>query len=171
MKSYKEFCLNEKFVNMLTAPEKRKHADHIWAILQDAYATIGGYKGASNVDELVRDSHLWKGVRINGKIVAIAVYKKKNGRKRVAIGTDGSPDAKKGVKEIMIEDLTRAWVETSGASERFLMKVGGKDRMIPNSRAAQLTGKEILNLNPDGFHYTRMIGGHRHEKVIVGIPK
>jgi hypothetical protein len=43
-----------------------------------------------------------------------------------------------------------------------------KAQPIPNSFAATLTGKEILELNPDGFHYTRLISGHPHEKIIYG---
>jgi hypothetical protein len=170
MKNFNEFLQTEKFVNALTPATKRKLAPDVWAILQDAYASIGGFKSAANPDELVTDSHLWKAVRIKDKIVAIAVYKKKHGRKAIGYGSDGSAEGKKGIKEIMIDDLKRGWVESSGAVEKFLMRNGGKKYLVPNTRAAQLTGKEILNLDPDGYHYTRLIAGKPHVKVIIGTP-
>ena len=37
-----------------------------------------------------------------------------------------------------------------------------------SKQITMLTGKEILDLNPDGFHYTRLIQGKPHEKVIYG---
>jgi len=38
----------------------------------------------------------------------------------------------------------------------------------PNTLAAELLQREIVSLNPDGFHYTRMIQGEPHEKIIFG---
>ena len=39
---------------------------------------------------------------------------------------------------------------------------------MPNQYAGLLTGKQILELNDDGYHYTRLIHGEPHEKVIYG---
>jgi hypothetical protein len=47
-----------------------------------------------------------------------------------------------------------------------MKKMGAKP--LSNKFAAALTGKEILELNPDGFHYTRLIQGEPHEKIIYG---
>jgi hypothetical protein len=40
---------------------------------------------------------------------------------------------------------------------------------IPSEYAGMLTGKEILDINPDGYHYTRLIAGYPHEKIIYGV--
>jgi hypothetical protein len=39
---------------------------------------------------------------------------------------------------------------------------------VPNKFAEFLTSKKVLELNSDGFHYTRLIQGEPHEKLIVG---
>jgi hypothetical protein len=47
-----------------------------------------------------------------------------------------------------------------------MLRSGAKP--IDNKYAEFLTGKKILDLNPDGYHYTRLIQGEPHEKIIVG---
>ena len=53
--------------------------------------------------------------------------------------------------------------------EKMLARAGATP--LSNQLAATLTGKEILDLNPDGYHYTRLIAGHPHEKIIYGFVK
>jgi hypothetical protein len=60
----------------------------------------------------------------------------------------------------------RAWAELSGPAEKLMLKAGAKP--INNKYAEFLTGKKILELNPDGYHYTRLIQGEPHEKIIIG---
>ena len=60
----------------------------------------------------------------------------------------------------------RSWSEVSHKIEALLGKSGAKP--VPNKFAAMLTGKKILELNPDGYHYTRLIQGEPFEKVIYG---
>ena len=60
----------------------------------------------------------------------------------------------------------RSWAEVSGTPETFAKRLGAQP--IPNKYAAYLTGKEILELSPDGYHYTRLIMGEPHEKIIYG---
>lgn len=43
------------------------------------------------------------------KVLAVAMYKDKEGRKLIAIGTDGSQEAKKKIAEIMRNDLDRSY--------------------------------------------------------------
>lgn len=160
--------LSEHFVNLHTTDQKEQYKDQVWELLQAAYAPIGGYKGAVNADELAQTPGLWKLSRRNGKIVAAAIYKDTHGRKTIAVGTDGSQAGKRDFHIIKNEDLKhkRMWVEASGAIERVFQKANAIT--IPNKFAGILTGKEILELNPDGVHYTRLIGGYPYEKIIFG---
>ncbi len=160
--------LTEHFVNLITPAEKAPFKDQVWDILQTAYAGIGGFKGAENAEELASTPGLWKLSRRNGKIVTVAVYKDVHGRKSIASGTDGSIEGRRDFHNIKNADLNmkRMWVEASGAIEHILKKSNAKT--IPNRFAGILTGKEILNLNPDGVHYTRLIAGHPYEKIIFG---
>jgi murein tripeptide amidase MpaA len=64
------------------------------------------------------------------------------------------------------EKMKRGWAEVSGPAEKLAQSTNTKP--IPNKFASYLTDKEILNLNPDGYHYTRLIMGEPHEKIIYG---
>lgn len=158
------------FLNLLTAKEKSKYVDVCWDILQKAYASIGGFKSSDSKEDLIKDHFLWKLGRKGDKIVAVAIYKKQFGRKRVASATDGTPVGKKVLEEIYREDFTRAWTECSGAVEKMLMRLGGEKYRIPAEYAQTLTNKPVVPAE-DGFHYTRQIGDHKHEKVIIGSPE
>lgn len=98
----------------------------------------------------------------------MAIYKDQYGRKGIAGGTDGSSVGKYWFTKMIQEDIkfARSWGEVSGAMEHILRKNGAEP--IPNYMAKMLTGKDIIELNPDGYHYTRMIGNTPHEKIIFG---
>ena len=165
---FKEFLI-ETYINAIDPDDKKKYARQVWDILQSSYASLpGGFATASSIDELIEKSWLWKMAKKNGKIVAVQIYKDQYGRKGIAGGTDGSEIGKKEFNKIFADDirLNRSWAEVSGAPEYIMKKLGAP--AIPNTLAAKLTGKEILNLNPDGFHYTRLINGEPHEKVMYG---
>lgn len=160
--------LFEHVVNLRTADDKKKYSQEVWAILQQSYESCGGFHSAATVDELITKTGLWKLITRNGKISALGLYKDALGRKSIASGTDGSARGKTDFLKIKSEDLKmkRAWAEVSGSPEKMLKRAGAK--AVPNQLASILTGKEILELNSDGFHYTRLISGHPHEKVIYG---
>jgi hypothetical protein len=115
-------------------------------------------------------------------ITALGIYKpvaKTNNMKSIAAATETEldPDTNKyvataqGKKDLMMiksEDirLNRSWVEVSGPAEKLMLKMGAKP--VPNKFAEFLTSKKLLELNSDGFHYTRLIQGEPHEKLIVG---
>lgn len=161
--------ITEHVVNLHTRAQKMRYLDTVWDLLQRSYAKLGGVKGVSSPQDLLDTPGIWKLVRRNGRIVTAMIYKDKLGRKTVVTGTDGSPEGIAGWKEIKTTDakMQRAWAEVSGAPERIISK-DPYAKKIANKFAAVLTGKEILNLNPDGFHYTRLIDGTPVEKVIYG---
>jgi len=160
--------LNEHIVNLRSPTEKRAYADRVWELLQQSYSSIGGFKSASSPEELIADSGLWKLVTRSGEITAVNIYKDSFGRKSIASGTNSTPQGKADYRMVKDEDfkLKRAWAEVSGAVERVMAKSGG--RPIPAKYAEILTGKRILDISDDGAHYTRLIAGHPHEKVIYG---
>lgn len=161
--------LFEHFVNLHTPEQKEPYKDIVWDILQRSYAEIGGFKGAANADELAHTPGLWKLSRRDGEIGAVAIYKDHHGRKAIGFGTDGSVHARRDFHNIKDADVKfeRMWVEASGTIEHVLSKI--HTPMIPAKYATFLTGKEILSYNKDGYHYTRLLAGHPHEKVIFGV--
>ena len=174
--------LVERVLNLWTPEEKKPYADAVWDMLQRSYKKIGGFKSAADADELVRDPGYWKLVVRNGKLTALNIYKKSGNTDNYkviasAADTDYNPEtdtykaSAQGIKDYsMVKDAdirtNRSWAEVSGPAERIMQKSGAKP--ISNRFANLLTGKQILELNPDGYHYTRLIQGHPHEKIIYG---
>jgi hypothetical protein len=173
--------LVEKILNLHTSEEKMKYADKIWDMLQRSYKKMGGFKSANSPEELANDPGYWKLVRRGSHITALGVYKKvpnTNNFKMIASATETEPDTEGGYKAteqgkkdyhmLKNDDIKtkRAWTEVSGPAEKLMLKAGAKP--IDNKYAEFLTGKKILDLNPDGYHYTRLIQGEPHEKIIVG---
>jgi hypothetical protein len=176
--------LVEKILNLHTPEEKIKYADKIWTMLQRSYKKIGGFKSANSAEELANDPGYWKVVRRGNHITALGVYKQvpnTDNFKMIASATETelNPEGKykattQGLKDYNMlkkDDIKtkRAWAEVSGPAEKLMLKAGAKP--IDNKYAEFLTGKKILDLNPDGYHYTRLIQGEPHEKIIVGFVK
>lgn len=168
LKKIYEGLVTERYLNLLQPSEKEQYVDIVWDMLDKSYKKIGGYKGASSPEELIEKSSLWKLVRKNNKIVALAIYKDERGRKSIGVASDGTDEGKNALFDLWLEDLkfSRAWGEVSGAAEAKKLGLGYKP--IPNKYAEEILGKDVLSLNPDGIHYTRLIGGIPYEKVIVG---
>lgn len=160
--------LTERYVNLFKQ-DLHLYIDDIWDIMQKSYAPIGGFLTASSKDDLISKVWLAKLVRKNNKIIAVRLYKDQFGRKGIAGGTDGSIEGKLAFYKMIDEDIirNRSWAEVSDKMEFILRKRGAMP--IPNSFAEKLTKKEIISLNPDGYHYTRLIGGKPHEKIIFGV--
>ena len=168
LKNIYEELITERYINLIDVTDRKKYGQLVWDMLQSAYKDIGGYKGASSIDELINSSNLWKLVRKNDKIVAVALYKDLKGRKSIGVATDGSAEGKQALLDMWADDLklNRSWSEVSGKAEHIKLKHGFKP--VPNKYASEILGKEIISLNPDGIHYTRLIGGIPYEKVILG---
>lgn len=177
--------LAERFVNLLTPADKEKFKDEVFSMLQKSYASIGGLKGSGfrSPDDMVKTIPMWKLVRRNGNIVAVAMYRDKLGRKRVAVGSDGSPEGKEGVASIFKEDFSRAYFEISEKSLAFHVKILGYDflkkfamspAMVKNVSHEAISeveeGDKEVNAHPPlkDFFYRREIGGHLHTKILLG---
>lgn len=163
---YKKIHLDERYINLFK-DDLKQYIDIIWDMLQKAYKDLdGGFATASTPEELINKTWLTKCVRRDGKIVACRLYSDKFGRKSIAGATDGTAVGKAAFYKLIEEDITqsRAWGEVSDKMEHVMIKRGGVP--VPNIYAHQLTKKEILQYNPDGYHYTRMIAGQPHEKII-----
>ena len=85
MKSLKEFIseqlITEHFVNCKNEEEMRKYGKVVWDILTKAYEYCGGIKNVNGVEDLIKDTHLWKLYRHENKIKAVICYtdRKENG--------------------------------------------------------------------------------------------
>ena len=165
-----EGMLAEHYVNVHTDEDKERFADEVLRLLDAAYAYVGGHANYSDrASLLVNDDSWWKLVRIDGEIVAAAIYKKRRGRKHVAIASIGNK-GKTALMKMIVDDikLHRGWVEASGKAANKMLSMGMPP--IPNKHAAVLTDKEILDYH-GRFKYDRIIGGRVHTKILFGWPE
>lgn len=158
----------ETYINVFNNSDKQEYIDIVWDMLQTAYASIGGFKSVSNKDELMDNLYTWKLTINENKVVALGIYKKQHGRKCIGLATDGTPSGKSQLINMIKEDIQsgKSWLEASGCIEHIFNKHNAKK--LPNKFAAIATGKQILELDPDGFHYVREIAGEKHRKIIFG---
>ena len=184
--------LNERFFNAFSHRDKVKYSQEIWDMLQRSYKPIGGIhgNGFKDIEDMIKSNHMFKVGLQHGKPVMVTVYKNKDGgRKKVAMGTDGSARG----KEIAINSLSselntgRAYGEFSGpvfgAAKKLYPPEILTSFLVPATEVSEMIGKEIsIGAGPDmktmgendpysQFYYQRDLGGEMHTKVAYGDPK
>lgn len=181
--------MNESFHNFMPSDANKKtaHSVEVFSLIKKAYASQGGIQGSGfkTPDDMVKNIPMWKLSKKDGKVNAVALYKDKNGRKRVATSTDGSPEGKKAAGEIVTGDLRkqRAHMEVSGKSLSFLKKLMPiKDHLHSYesaekfhasqgdtiSRPAEDDPEVVRHPELKNHMYVRNIGGENHTKVMIG---
>lgn len=190
MLSFKDYLLQERFVNLIHGdPKKHEYADEVKGLLDKSYASVGGIHGSGFKDkeDMIKNIAMWKLKKHQGKVVAAAMYKDKGGRKAVAIATDGSEHGKRAASEIMTHDLKtgRSYGEKSSKSLSFTKKHVGaeelKKHVIPFHEVHKHLDKddqirkppaddEELARHPEykDHFYQRKIGGQWHTKLMLG---
>lgn len=190
MKKLKDF-LAERFVNLFDNENDRlkreTYAEVIFDMINKAYESQGGIKGNGfkSHEDMIKNIPFWKiGIR-DTKVVCVALYKDKNGRKRVAIASNGTPEGKKTLADIIINDLkqARSYMEISGKSLIFLKKqIDITKYIIPYDKAIEIlkdngdNAKKPLSTDPEvkahpelkDYFYTRKINNELHTKIMLG---
>lgn len=163
-----------QYEDILSQNEKIFIVDDVFKILEDSYRNVKGGLHFTDKDELINKTDLWKIIYLDEIIVGVIIYKAKKGLKMVALGIANSITHKSQsyIKSMLstIFKLTfsNTWMEVSEGVEKFLIKNGGELFFIKNTMASQLTGKKILSLKNDGYHYTREINGIIKTKIMIG---
>ena len=181
--------VTERYFNAFKTDDKIKYSQEIWDMLQRSYKPVGGIKGNGfhDVNDMVQSNHMFKVGMSGGKPVMVAIYKDKTGgRKKVALGTDGS---KEGI--IMARDSLAAELSTGRAFGEFSGPVFGAVKkmfppevlttfLVPAKDVSAMINKEISigpgsDMKTSGendpynqFYYQREIGGELHTKVAYG---
>lgn len=179
MNNFKQFLITEKIDNFfLSDKEKReKYADQVWAILQHSYKAIGGIKGSGfkSKEDMIAKIPMWKLFRRGDVVHAVMMYKDKNGRKRVAIGTDGQKEGKRMLAKGLIDEYKtgRAFGEVSDKSLEFITRLLGdavNDVAVPVDVVRRLLPNDEITAI-DKYLYMRDIGGTMKKKMMLGNPK
>ncbi len=151
--------------------------DEVFELLQKAYESVKGGLHFISRDDLILNTAMWKVIYNDINIIGVVIYKAKQGFKMVAMGLSEKLHhtfkqiTKKMLVYIFKTTFSKTWMELSEGAERFVLKNGGENFILPNHLAAKLTGKDILELCDDGIHYKRMINGVVKTKILLGNPK
>jgi hypothetical protein len=192
-KNFKPDDLNEKFKNFIgpnSVNQKNKYADEVYAMLNKAYAKIGGVKGSGfeSAKAMTHKIPFWKLGFMKDELKIVMLFKDTGGRKLVALGTDGTKEARKMLASALKSDLNRAYKEFSDGIWKFSRKFIGDavllQFVVPVSKVRELLKKKtILDMDqvPDEFkgdivrndpfykyYYGREIGGEIHVKIMIG---
>lgn len=180
MKSLKdkinESLITEHFINCKNESEMKQYGDIVWKILQKAYEYCGGIKNVNSVDDLIKDTHLWKLYRKDGEIKAVICYTdRKGGRKICLLGQDGSDDGRKMLKKMLEDDFKlkdrNSWGGFSGKAAITALKHGGIP--VPAEIAVTFMGSKCKPY--DEYWYSRPIKNdegkiENHMKIMIGNP-
>ena len=171
-----EQLITEHFVNCKNTDDMKQYGDVVWDILQKAYEYCGGIKNVNSVDDLIKDTNLWKLYRKGGEIKAVICYTdRKGGRKMCLLGQDGTDEGKRILKKMMEDDFNlkdrESWVGVSGKAAITALKHGGVP--VPSDIAVQYMGKKCVPY--DEYWYNRPIKNsdgqiENHMKIMVGNP-
>jgi hypothetical protein len=198
MLSFKQYISEnyKNFIGSSSKPQREKWADQVWNILQKSYAPIGGIKGSgfASKQDMIDNIPFWKIYTKQDKVVAAALYKDKNGRKSVAIATDGSDLSKKIVADIFKSSLGVSYGEKSGPALGTMMKAVPwdtlKNFMLTPQQLSKISGEKIMTVDEFGtenldekdrftynkfpqlkpYFYVRELGGEMHLKAAMGTP-
>jgi hypothetical protein len=174
MLTFKTF-LTERWLNLFTPEEKEKYVDEVWDILQASYAYAGGMKGNGfqSKETMINKIPFWKLHKIGGKIVTVAMYKDKDGRKKIAGGVlHNSKEGMLSYKESMLQDLERSYFEVSDRAFGFIKKHLGPnylEKAIPVSIVKRKLIDDVI-IPIDDYFYKRKIGGEWITKIMMGNP-
>ena len=190
--------LDERYVNAIGDRDidlKNQYKKQVWDLLQSSYAKNGGLIGSGfqSMEIMVQKIPMWKMVINNGTVEAVVLYKDKGGRKSVAMGSTGSPYAKKAISNLFPAELQRSYGEKSKSALGALMKIVPWSVLEPYAKTpAQVKKvskhsitslKDFKGTLPDDakatltkfpvlqpYGYFREIGGKLSFKVMIGTP-
>lgn len=190
--------LDERYVNAIGDRDidlKNQYKKQVWDLLQSSYAKNGGLigNGFQSMEIMVQKIPMWKMVINNGTVEAVVLYKDKGGRKSVAMGSTGSPYAKKAISNLFPAELQRSYGEKSKSALGALMKIVPWSVLEPYAKTpAQVQKvskhsitslKDFKGTLPDDakatlskfpvlkpYGYFREIGGKLSFKVMIGTP-
>lgn len=165
--------LTESYRNLFSPSEKQRWAEQVWDILQQSYQSVGGLKGDgfNSMQDMINNIPMWKINTEDEQVKSVVMYKDKGGRKLVAVGTDGSQEGKKRLKDAMKNEFSRSYSEVSGPLLAFIKRNFPElyqRYKIPVEQAEEILGKKLEPVND--YMYKREIGGDRVEKELIGTP-
>lgn len=164
-----------KIVNLHTTEQRQPYIAPVYDLLASAYAPVPGGLHFSSAMDLFHSTCRWDIGLVDGRVVAVIVYKRRHGLKISAFArhADGvlRDKGRHVLKDMISERLRYAWVEVSDHAESFVLnECDGRARIVSNAKVGALLSKDI-ELVADGIHYRRTILGCNKSKLVVGSPQ
>jgi hypothetical protein len=166
--------------------DHKKHpelAGEMFNLISIAYSEIGGHAKIKSPEDVFSDPdwNFWEGIDIHGSQdfdIIMFGQKTRYGIKFSGVGHDGSGDAKKEYLNDIGKDLKNLgfYLEASGKLSEILINKYGCPTVKSEDEVVKVLGKqvkwigELKGSSGDGW-YIRNIGGHPHEKILLGRPK
>ena len=168
----------------VTRDDLAKHrpwAQEALRLIETAYAPIGGHANLKSVDAILADdADVYRFEDLDGDQEPDVLQVSKTtpyGQKGIATGTNGTREAKRAMLMDKIEDFRQFgnYGEVSERLAKILLDAGvpviGDKRIVE-----KVLNKKVdwVGLDPEfpsvyGW-YERVIGGHKHRKILVGLP-
>lgn len=161
-------------------------ANEFFDLIQVAYAEIGGHTKVKSPNDVFADPewNFWQGIDIHGTEdfdVILFGKKTKYGIKFAGVGHDGTKDAKRKFVETRAKDLKTLgyFIEVSGKLAAILIDKYGVPSVDDQKEVEKILEKPVdwrgkpqdPNNTSGNSWYGRKIGGHDHEKIMLGRPK
>ena len=167
--------------------DPKKHpelAGEFFDLISTAYQEIGGHAKIKEPSDVFADPdwNFWEGVDIHGtQDFDIVMFGKKTryGIKFAGVGHDGTTDAKRAYVSARGKELHKLgyYIEVSGKIASILINKYNCPVVEDQPTVEKVLEKPVdwigkSKENPDGNGwYVRTIGGHKHEKILLGRPK
>ena len=149
-------------------------AEEAFDLIDRAYAPIGGHAGMRDVPSMLADDadlYVMEDIDEDPQADVLQVYKTTPfGRKAVAVGQDGTKAARRRAVSLKIEDFDRPgyYGEVSGRIAEILLDAGAP--VVNDPEVVRMVLRKPIEWLNNGGWYKRMLGGHMHEKILVGRP-
>lgn len=169
---YFELLVEKETKEITSSDTKQELSQEMWDILDKSYAALGGFKSYDSPEHMVHTPGTWVvSYDDNNTLTSGIIFKNQFGNKLVGLGTNGQPESKQDITHILntMKSKRDFWAEVSGPLEKMFNRMDLPK--ISNKYAEKLTGKAILELDEDGYHYVRFIAGQPIRKIIMGYPE
>ena len=190
--------LNAAHIAIANKSIMQKLIEQGWEFMDAAYQWVpGGFLSFDDQEDMINSSALWyliydgpapepEDIDFNRVYCAVA-FKSKFGLKAVAFGQQSTKAGKEklensptnkdadfrtrraaAVKSMFKMVAKKGWAEVSGRPEEMFKSVGAPMIKAQTLIDAGVFKGKSVTVEPDGYHYARLIGGQEHVKVAVG---
>jgi len=160
---------------VLTKKQKNSIATNLFELVKNAYEPIGGHFEIQKIKDIIDNNLYFKAIDVDDDPLADAlmIFKKTDfGKKNIAVGQDGTQEAKKALLEKYDKQYHKKgyYTEVSGKLSEILLNKFHVPFINDKKLVEQILGKEVDWLG-DGWYKRNVSGVGTHEKIMVGLPK